>query len=82
MEPGISQRTPASKKWISPQPNLQEEQLVIMKEGNKPLHWNLARINKAIPGEDGLVRVVEVKTSAGVFRRAISKVVPLPYVPA
>ncbi|GBN44277.1 hypothetical protein AVEN_211376-1 [Araneus ventricosus] len=66
------------KKWRSPQPNLQEGQLVILKEGNKPLQWNLARINKVIPGEDGLVRVVEVKTAAGVFRRAISKVVPLP----
>ncbi|GBM01529.1 hypothetical protein AVEN_202404-1 [Araneus ventricosus] len=66
------------KKWRSPQPNLQEGQLVILKEGNKPLQWNLARINNVIPGEDGLVRVVEVKTAAGVFRRAISKVVPLP----
>ncbi|GBM21174.1 hypothetical protein AVEN_226916-1, partial [Araneus ventricosus] len=66
------------KKWRSPQPNLQEGQLVILKEGNKPLQWNLARINKVIPGEDGLVRVVEVKTAAGVFRRAISKLVPLP----
>ncbi|GBN56382.1 hypothetical protein AVEN_73427-1 [Araneus ventricosus] len=66
------------KKWRSPQPNLQEGQLVILEEGNKPLQWNLARINKVIPGEDGLVCVVEVKTAAGVFRRAISKVVPLP----
>ncbi|GBL73679.1 hypothetical protein AVEN_230676-1 [Araneus ventricosus] len=66
------------KKWRSPQPNLQEGQLVILKEGNKPLQWNLARINKIIPGEDGLVPFVEVNTAAGVFRRAISKVVPLP----
>ncbi|GBN08202.1 hypothetical protein AVEN_220870-1 [Araneus ventricosus] len=66
------------KKWRCPQPNLQEGQLVILKEGNKLLQWNLARINKVIPGEDDLVRVVEVKTAAGVFCRAISKVVPLP----
>ncbi|GBN93677.1 hypothetical protein AVEN_250615-1 [Araneus ventricosus] len=66
------------RRWIFPQPNLQEGQMVILKEGNKPLQWNLVPICKVIPSEYGLVRVVEVKTAAGVFRRAISKVVPLP----
>ncbi|GBO06105.1 hypothetical protein AVEN_185170-1 [Araneus ventricosus] len=66
------------RRWIFPQPNLQEGQLVILKDGNKPLQWNLAPICKVIPSEDGLVRVFEAKTAAGVFRRAISKVVPLP----
>ncbi|GFV24091.1 hypothetical protein TNCV_791401 [Trichonephila clavipes] len=33
---------------------------------------------KVFPGSDGLVRVVNVKTSTGILKRAITKVVPLP----
>ncbi|GFV66535.1 hypothetical protein TNCV_4393871 [Trichonephila clavipes] len=33
---------------------------------------------RSISGSDGLVRVVNVKTSTGILKRAITKVVPLP----
>ncbi|GFW98015.1 hypothetical protein TNCV_1806661 [Trichonephila clavipes] len=44
----------------------------------KPLDWPMGRILEVFPGSDGLVRVVNVKTSTGILKRAITKVVPLP----
>lgn len=68
------------KKWKQQQDNLHESQLVLLKESNKiPLEWSLGRILKTYPGDDGMVRVVDVRTSKGVFRRSITKVVPLPF---
>ncbi|CAL1262171.1 unnamed protein product, partial [Larinioides sclopetarius] len=67
------------QKWRTPQPNLQEGQLVLLKDGNKPLQWNLGRIERVIPGEDGLIRVADVKTASTIYRRAINKIIPLPF---
>ncbi|GFR20891.1 hypothetical protein TNCT_647381 [Trichonephila clavata] len=44
----------------------------------KPLNWYMGRILEVFPGNYGLVRVVEMKTSSGILRRAIQKIVPLP----
>ncbi|GFW39253.1 uncharacterized protein TNCV_1832391 [Trichonephila clavipes] len=44
----------------------------------KPLDWPVGRILEVFPGNDGLVRVVNVKISTGILKRAITKVVPLP----
>ncbi|UYV64515.1 hypothetical protein LAZ67_3001068 [Cordylochernes scorpioides] len=53
--------------------------LVLLKEDNlPPLKWRMGRINQVYPGEDGLVRVVSVKTADGDLRRAVAKVCPLP----
>ncbi|GFS79646.1 uncharacterized protein TNCV_4241171 [Trichonephila clavipes] len=66
-------------KWIEQNPNLMENQLVLLKDPNtKPLDWPMGRILEVFPGSDGLVRVVNVKTSTGILKRAITKVVPLP----
>ncbi|GFX98642.1 integrase catalytic domain-containing protein [Trichonephila clavipes] len=60
-------------------PNLMENQLVPLKDPNtKSLDWPMGRILEVFPGSDGLVRVVNVKTSTGILKRAITKVVPLP----
>ncbi|GFX07902.1 uncharacterized protein TNCV_4161711 [Trichonephila clavipes] len=60
-------------------PYLMENQLVLLKDPNtKPLDWPMGRILEVFPGSDGLVRVVNVKTSTGILKRAITKVVPLP----
>ncbi|XP_035220692.1 uncharacterized protein LOC118193680 [Stegodyphus dumicola] len=67
-------------KWSSSQPNMQIGQLVLLKDSNSNLlHWPLGRIQQVHPGADDLVRVVEVKTSTGVLRRAINKIIPLPF---
>ncbi|GFT01667.1 integrase catalytic domain-containing protein [Trichonephila clavipes] len=66
-------------KWSVQNPNLMENQLVLLKDSNtKPLDWPMGRILEVFPGSDGLVRVVNVKTSTGILKRAITKVVPLP----
>ncbi|GFW35806.1 integrase catalytic domain-containing protein [Trichonephila clavipes] len=66
-------------KWSVQNPNLMENRLVLLKDPNtKPLDWPMRRILEVFPGSDGLVRVVNVKTSTGILKRAITKVVPLP----
>ena len=67
-------------KWIQPSPNLKVDTLVLLKEDNtSALKWPLARIMEVIPGPDGKVRVVKVKTSDGVYTRSIAKICPLPH---
>ncbi|KAJ3649658.1 hypothetical protein Zmor_021385 [Zophobas morio] len=53
--------------------------LVVVKEDNvPPLQWRLGRVVNVHPGTDNLVRVVSVKCKSGVFKRAITKICPLP----
>lgn len=40
--------------------------------------WAIGRIIQMYPGEDGIVRVVKVKTQKGEYNRAIDRVCPLP----
>lgn len=67
-------------KWQSSQPNLQEGAMVLIKSDNvTPLQWPVGRIVKVIPGNDNLVRALDVKTPKGfVIRTSIMKVCPLP----
>jgi len=66
-------------KWNTTQPNIQFVlQLVLIQEDNwPPRQWSLARVTAVIPGQDGKVRVVNLKTSTSVFRRPIHKIAPL-----
>ncbi|GFY25481.1 retrovirus-related Pol polyprotein from transposon TNT 1-94 [Trichonephila clavipes] len=60
-------------------PNLRVNQLVLLKDPNtKPLVWPMGRILEVFPVSDGLVTVINVKTSTGILNRAITKVVPMP----
>lgn len=66
-------------KWFKSSTNIQEGALVIVYEDNiPPQQWVLARIVNIIPGRDGKVRVVDLKTPRGTFRRSIHKIAPLP----
>lgn len=66
-------------KWFKPSTNIQKDALVIVHEDNVPPHqWVLARVINVIPGRDGKVRVVDLKTSKGILRRSIHKIAPLP----
>ncbi|GFY33437.1 hypothetical protein TNCV_2227061 [Trichonephila clavipes] len=48
--------------------------MVLVKEDNlPPLQWSLGRVVQVFPGDDGAVRVVDVKTQRGQFRRPITK---------
>lgn len=71
----LQQRT----KWQETRANLRVGDLVIVKSSNMPpAHWELGRISRTFPGPDGLVRVVEVRTSRSHFRRPISQLCRLP----
>ena len=66
------------KKWLKPQKNLKEDDLVLVIEDNIPRNaWSLGRVIETHPGADGLVRVVNVKVGSKVRRRAVQRLVPL-----
>ena len=49
--------------------------LVTIHEDNLvPGKWPLARVQRIHQGQDGVVRVVTVKTSSGVYKRPVRKV--------
>lgn len=52
--------------------------VLIMDEQNPPLKWSLGRILAIHPGTDGVIRVAFVKTTNGVYKRAIRKLCALP----
>lgn len=55
-----------------------EGDLVLVGDTNKKrFEWPLGRITKLIPGKDGKIRVVMVKTSTGVFTRPLQRLHPL-----
>ncbi|KMQ82693.1 hypothetical protein RF55_22118 [Lasius niger] len=51
---------------------------LLLHENTPPTRWPLARITAVHPGNDGLIRVVTVKTSSSEFKRPITKLVLLP----
>lgn len=66
-------------KWYKTPTLLREGLLVILKEdGLPPQTWHLGRIIKVHPGDDGVVRVVTVRTSSGTYKRATTKIAVLP----
>jgi len=66
-------------KWTRSSPNSKIGGLVILREEHSsPLEWNLARKEEVYPGSDGIVRVVTLRTVKGVFKGAISRILPLP----
>lgn len=66
-------------KWKNSVKDVPEGTMVIMRDENvPPLEWRMARVIKTCPGEDGRTRVVELRTSTGITRRAVHRVCPLP----
>ncbi|GFS97740.1 integrase catalytic domain-containing protein [Trichonephila clavipes] len=68
------------KKWQDAQPNLKEDDIVLIKEEGPPGTWPMARVLQVHPGNDGLVRVATVKTQDSVFKRPVHKLHKLPYI--
>lgn len=67
------------KKWRRQTENVKVGQMVVMRDENSPpTHWRLGRIVELLPGQDGLVRNVVVKTEKGAFKRPIQKLSNLP----
>lgn len=66
-------------KWLARQPGLAVGDLVLVGEERvPPLSWCLARVSKLYPGQDGIVRVVDVRTQKGQLRRPAHKLYLLP----
>lgn len=66
-------------KWKSAQPNLNVNDLVIIRDERlPPQQWLLARVVSLHPGKDSLVRVVTLKTKNGLIKRSITKICRLP----
>ena len=65
----------ARTKWSGQQRNVQVDDLVIVIEHTLPKNeWLLGRVVEALPGPDGLVRSVRVRTSRAVLTRPVTKV--------
>ena len=64
----------ARSKWRKIQPNLQEGDVVILKEDKTfSCHWPLAKVLQTYPGKDGLVRVAQIQTANSIFKRPVTK---------
>ncbi|UYV72813.1 hypothetical protein LAZ67_10000865 [Cordylochernes scorpioides] len=75
---GLQQRN----KWKTISPNVDINTLVLIEEERMPpARWLMGRVVETHPGKDGLVRVVSVRTSVGVLRRPLVKLVLLPVAP-
>ncbi|XP_024887039.1 uncharacterized protein LOC112464327 [Temnothorax curvispinosus] len=67
------------QKWYTKGDNLEVGTLVLLKEDNvPPLQWVLGRVVEVIPGTDNIVRVAIVRTAGRLFKRAVTKLCPLP----
>lgn len=65
-------------KWHKVEPNLQLNDIVIMREYQPTNTWCLGRVVTLHPGEDNLIRVVTIRTQRGLFKRSISSLCKLP----
>ena len=61
-------------KWHKPSQNLSVGDVVVLHEdGLTPTTWILGRIVEVFLGKDGLIRVVNVKTRTGIYKRPVHK---------
>ena len=69
-------------KWCKGRVEFQEGEIVLVKPLDNSWHlkWHLARIIKVHPGDDGIIRVVTLKSKGGTFKKPISKIAKLPFV--
>ena len=69
--PALTER----KKWRTRcQTDVQIRDLVLVVEDNLPRgRWNIGQVVKTFPGNDGLIRTVEVQTKQGTFKRPVVK---------
>ena len=63
------------KKWNAEKRNVAVDDFVIMADSNAVRgRWSAGKILQVFPGEDGLVRNVQVKTASGTYMRPITKI--------
>lgn len=68
-------------KWTKSEVNVKMGTIVLLMEDNLPVQsWRLGKIVALYPGKDKVIRVADVKTAVGVFRRSVRKLAPLPII--
>lgn len=73
--PTLQQR----EKWVNNVPNVRVSDVVIVVDQNKQRsEWIKGVIKAVYHGNDGIIRVVDVKTINGVLRRPVAKIIVLP----
>ncbi|XP_063367679.1 uncharacterized protein LOC134656091 [Cydia amplana] len=69
------------RKWNTEQTPLKVGDLVLVVDPGAPRNvWPKAVIQQVFPGRDGRVRLVEIKTKSGVFKRPAARVARIPLV--
>ena len=64
-----------TQKWNQVRRNLRIGDLVLIADDNVPRNqWPLGRVAGVFPGNDGLVRSVEVKGKGSFFKRPVTKI--------
>ena len=64
--------------WRTRKPNFEVGELVLVHdEDTKRGKWPLGGITRVMPGKDGVVRTIEVKTKSGIYRRPVAKILKL-----
>lgn len=62
-------------KWTKNSVPVQIGDMVVVVESNFPRNkWPLGKVIAVFPGKDGIVRVIDVQTAHGVYRRPVTKV--------
>lgn len=67
------------RKWLTDNSSVTKGTVVVVEQNNSPpLSWPLGVVEEIYPGVDGVVRVVQVRTTEGSYKRPVIKVYPLP----
>lgn len=67
------------QKWHDHTKPIQKGDVVIIVDEKAPRNeWLMGRIEETYPGNDGIIRVVKVKTNKGCYTRPVSKLCSLP----
>jgi hypothetical protein len=65
-------------KWSKPNRNMTVGSLVLIVDSDRPRgSWLLGRVMKVYLGSDNVIRVVDVKTKFGIYKRPVVKLIPL-----
>ena len=68
--PTLTTRT----KWLKDATDVRVGELVLVSDSNVPRgHWPVGRVTRVFPGADGRVRVAEVSTVTGCYKRPVSR---------
>lgn len=67
-------------KWKNDQSSPLVNDLVLLVEKDiAPIRWKIGKVIQAYPGKDKKVRVVDVQTDSGTYRRAITELCAVPH---